>query len=555
MSLQWQSQEPAGRIGPLVERLHGGARDWHYTPLADKARMAREMAERTAAVAEDWVRAACKAKRIEAGSPATADEWLAGPNILLRSLKQLAASLEQIQKAGRPALPRFHGLPSSPDLSIHPVAPMDYLAWPGFRCRVQFEQGWDIERILGAQAYAYRTNQEPRLSVVLGAGNVSSLPATDLLTEVMVHRRASILKMSPVNEYLTPFLEHVYAPLIDRAAVAIVRGDANVGRALCERPEVSHIHLTGSRQTYDRIASAFGANGHGRGGVKTLSAELGNVSPALVVPGHYSERELDFHARSIAAMLTNNASFNCNALRVVLTSSRWPQRAAFKEAIRRRLRETPARYAFYPGAAQRYDAVLDGRTHVDVFGVRENGVLPWAVIDELDPGSDDPIYQGETFCAVMGHLALDSTDELDFLDQAVRFANTKLWGDLNATVIVPSRSRRNSDFERGLRRAVDDLGYGAVGINHWAAVVYALCSAPWGARGGGSEQSGRGFTHNTLMLEGVQKAVIEGPVASPIKPPWFADHKTGGRVSQSMLNVEHQGLPALPRLLLGALGG
>ena len=50
-----------------------------------------------------------------------------------------------------------------------------------------------------------------------------------------------------------------------------------------------------------------------RKNARPFSAELGCVTPVLVVPGPWSESDLDFQARHVAGMVAQNASFNCNA--------------------------------------------------------------------------------------------------------------------------------------------------------------------------------------------------------------------------------------------------
>ena len=59
---------------------------------------------------------------------------------------------------------------------------------------------------------------------------------------------------------------------------------------------------------------------------KPFTAELGNLTPIIVVPGRWSEGDLDYHADNIVTMLTNNAGFNCTTSRVIVTAAPWPQR-------------------------------------------------------------------------------------------------------------------------------------------------------------------------------------------------------------------------------------
>ena len=55
---------------------------------------------------------------------------------------------------------------------------------------------------------------------------------------------------------------------------------------------------------------------------KPITSELGNVSPIVVVPGEWSDADLDFHAENLATQMTQNGGFNCNAAKVIVTTVR-----------------------------------------------------------------------------------------------------------------------------------------------------------------------------------------------------------------------------------------
>ena len=73
------------------------------------------------------------------------------------------------------------------------------------------------------------------------------------------------------------------------------------------------------------------------------AAELGGVSPIIVVPGRWSAADLRFQAEHIATMRLHNAGHNCIAGQVVILSADWPQRNAFLKELRRALAAAPAR--------------------------------------------------------------------------------------------------------------------------------------------------------------------------------------------------------------------
>jgi aldehyde dehydrogenase (NAD(P)+) len=92
-------------------------------------------------------------------------------------------------------------------------------------------------------------------------------------------------------------------------------------------------------------------------------------------------------------------------------------------------------------------------------------------------------------------------------------------------------------FERMLR----DLRYGAVGVNQWSALAYALVTTPWGAHPSSTltnVQGGLGWVHNTFCLEGIEKVVVRGPLTMFPKPPWFVTHKNAHEVARRMVALE-----------------
>ena len=211
-------------------------------------------------------------------------------------------------------------------------------------------------------AEAYRTTPPGRVALVLGAGNASSIGPLDVIHKLVVERQVVVLKLHPVMAHLADVYAAALAPLVDEGVLRIVHGDAVQGGHLATHPGVDTLHITGSDRTYDAIVYGPGAEGEARRRrddpilAKPFTAELGNLTPIIVVPGRWSGRDLDVHADNIATMLTNNAGFNCTSARVIVTAAGWPQREALLDRLRARLGALPTRLAYYPGAAERFAA-------------------------------------------------------------------------------------------------------------------------------------------------------------------------------------------------------
>jgi aldehyde dehydrogenase (NAD(P)+) len=259
-------------------------------------------------------------------------------------------------------------------------------------------------------------------------------------------------------------------------------------------------------------------------------------------------------------MITNNAGFNCNAAHVIITSSSWPQCERFFDVVARTFAKIPPRRAYYPGARDRHATLTAGRKRVAYFGEPRDGELPWALVRDVESlDTRDRAFHTEPFCGLASETVLPSQGPIDFLDRATRFVNDTLWGTLNACLIVPPSLERDNAFKSALDRALVELRYGTVGINHWPGIGYGATSLPWGAYPGSTLtdiQSGRGWVHNTYMLEGIDKAVIRGPLRARPAPVWFSDNHASTRIGPRIVDL--QANPAwrkMPGFLLRALGG
>jgi len=389
------------------------------------------------------------------------------------------------------------------------------MLYPGTRAEVWLPPGRSAAEVRGQQAWAYR---EPRLDPVvelaLGAGNVSSIAPRDLLYGMIVENRVVVLKCNPVNDYLATHWERSFRALVEAGFLRIVTGDAAAGAYLVGHPDVGHIHMTGSDKTFEAVVFGPGPDGAARKArgerlvEVPVTAEGGNISPVIIVPGRWSSADLRYQAAHVATMLANNAGFNCNAARVLLTAAAWPQREAFLDALEHALASLPARRAYYRGAAELHAAFLQQHPDARRLGKDGEGTLPWTLVRGADPNdAEDPCFTTEAFCSLMAETALPGESASEFLDRAVHFCNDTLSGTLCASLIV--KQRRDAETAAAINRAVRDLRYGSVAVNLWAASAYALNVCSWGAYPGHTDndiQSGRGTVANTLMLRDPEKS-------------------------------------------------
>ncbi|MCY7392793.1 MAG: aldehyde dehydrogenase family protein, partial [Leptolyngbyaceae cyanobacterium CAN_BIN12] len=297
---------------------------WVQTSIADRIVYLRDCVNGVMTVAEPWAIAANIAKGIDPQSSLAGEDWLTGPVATLLMLQGLIKTLEA---GGQLKPPAIASRPNGQLVAqVFPDNWMDRLMWLGFKGEV-----WIQPDQPATQGKIYRQYQNPQqgvVSLVLGAGNVSAIAALDSLHKLFAENQVVLLKMNPVNAYVGEFLEKALQPLIQAGFLAIVYGDAELGRYLCQHPQIETIHITGSHHTHDAIVwgSTLEEQQHRKAAhnpalTKPITSELGCVTPILIVPGNWSAGDIAFQARQVASMVAHNASFNCVAAKVVITAS------------------------------------------------------------------------------------------------------------------------------------------------------------------------------------------------------------------------------------------
>ncbi len=556
------------RLDEALTRLRDGARVWAERPLAARIALARSMLAGAARIAERSVADACVAKGLDSGTPPEGEEWLSSPYSTLRFLRQVVRSLVMLERNGNtPVGPTGETEDGRLTVRVFPANRLDALLFMGISGDVHFEAGVDEAELHRSRASFYTQRpHDGKVCLVLGAGNVNSIPPTDVATKLFNEGKVCLLKMSPVNAYMGPLFEVAFAEAIASGFLAVVYGGAEEGAYLASHPAVDEVHITGSDKTHDTLV--WGPPGPERAErmargtprlAKEITSELGNITPVVAVPGPWTDRELAYQADSVAGMVTHNASFNCVSGKMLILPKGWPLRDRFLELVLERMAMTPARRAWYPGSEQRYRALTAGRD-----GLRQHfggeGTLPWTLVTDLDP--QDPAekaFSTEPFCSILFETQVGSDDPIEFLEAAVRFSNERLWGTLSATLVVSSRTQSDGTTAAALERAIRRLRYGSVSVNVWPGLAFSSGTGPWGAFPGApltDIQSGRGFVHNTRMLEHVEKLVLRGPAWSAVKLPYFPSHRAVRTLGRRLASLEEDGsLAKLPGVVAAALKG
>ena len=547
---------PLSDCDVAVADLQAQKEAWLAVDIPERIAILKELIAGMEAVAEDWVSAACSAKGVARGSGGEGEEWLGGPFTTMRNLRLLIGALQDIQSHGRPKAPGPVRTRDNGQLAIKvfPAEIWDKVFYAGFTAEIWLQEGPTAQNLAEYQASCYRLKREgkgpsAKVALVLGAGNVASIGPMDALYKLFVEDQVCVLKMNPVNDYLGPFIEKAFRGLIDRGYLRVVYGGAAQGIHLCQHDGVDEIHITGSDKTHDAIVYGVGEAGREAKANRTptntrrVTSELGNVSPVIVVPGPWSESDLAFHGTNLASMLTNNAGFNCNATRVIVTHEGWDQRDALLNNVRGVLQSVTPRKAYYPGAADRFQSFVDAHPEAEKFGNPGEGELPWTLITGVAASESEICTTTEAFCSVFSEMPLAADSVVDYIKRAVRTCNDDIWGTLNASIIVHPKSLKDPAIAAAIEEAISELRYGAVAVNHWPALAYGMVTTTWGGYPGHELhdiQSGREVVHNTFMFDKVEKTVVRGPFRMFPKPPWFVTNTQTANIARRLFAFEAQ---------------
>ena len=535
---------PFGACDQALKELHEAASSWVALKPRARASLLRQCMKTLYAEQSDWVASASAAKGHEPGSRGEGEELVNGVMTVMRNLRLFADALDH---GGQPPLPDVKRRDDGQAVvRVFPQSTQDKVLLTGYSADVWIKPGHEPTQGSIYRHKAAGRVAEGAVSLVLGAGNQASIGPMDVLHKLVLEDEVCILKMNPVNDYLGPHLLKAFKPLVDRNFLRIVYGGAEVGKYLCNHDLVDTIHITGSERTHDAIVwggdaqemaerKASGA----RQNHKPITSELGAVSPILVVPGQWSADDIKFQARQVTAMVAQNASFNCNAGKVLILAEGWAQKRQFLDALRHQLAATPLRRSYYPGAQKRYQDFLDNYPEAEVFGERSEEVVPWTLITGVGTGPAEYATRNEAFCGILAVVEMPLETAEDYLTATVEFCNETIWGTLSCNLLIHPKTEKQ--LGAAFDQAIADLRYGAIGINCWSGLVYGLVNTTWGAFPGHSLediQSGRGTVHNSLFLDHPQKSVARAPWRLRPAGLWFVDHNNLLATARKLIDFE-----------------
>jgi len=547
---------------------------WAQTSKAERIALLGQVKDNLMKVSQGWAQTAARKKQIPEGSPLIGEEWISGPYAFMSGCNGLMQTLSDMEdKAFLKHLPTRELANGQTAVKVLPHSIWDHLLLSGVKAEVWMQKGVSPANLAQNAASAYDqppAERKGKVALVLGAGNIASIAPLDVLQKLFLENQVVILKMNPVNDYLTDHLRIALKPFIDRDFLRIVKGGGSAGGYLTNHPIIEELHITGAASTHDAIVWGTGAEGekNRKAGTpknnKRFTSELGAVCPTIVVPGPWSDADLKFQAEHIATQKLHNSGFNCVACQVLIMPKSWDKGAQLMSNLLDEIAKS-TRLAYYPGAEDRLFAFAKNATKPETIA---RGSAPSAVLNTV--GDSDWFRENEVFAPAMSTHEMDAPDAETYLRAAIAYANDELHGTLGANVLIHPKTIRQIGKKR-FEEIIADLRYGAIAINAWTGLAFLATACPWGAFPGHTPedvQSGIGTVHNTFMLENTERCVVQAPwrpfprgltsaqfTLLP-RPPWFITNKKQHKVG--MLLTKFQYKPnwfKLPRIFLNALLG
>lgn len=481
-----------------------------------------------------WIEASLAAKGTHYETMGEAEEW-AGISVVYRQIRLLKKALSDIALYGNPKIPGKVTTRANGQV-VAQVVPTDWkekLALPGMRAEVWMDPTVSLaDGGIPQASFYHRQDKKGQVCAILGAGNFSSPVTGDFLHKLFVEGQVVALKMNPVNEYLGEIFEDVFSVLVKGGYLQFLYGAAKEGTYLCNHPAVERVHMTGSDRTFEAVEFGPGEEGKQRKQShkpllkKPFSAELGNIAPVIVVPGPWTEKDIQKQSKRLGSWLVPNAGFNCLTPRMIIQMKDWEHREKLNEGIGSFLSKIKTRKAYYPGSFELHQQFVGSHPEALQLGEPEEGHLPWTFIPDVDAMNENDIcFNREPFISLYSETALEAGNVVEFIGKAVEFANDNLWGTLVASIVVHPKSMKDPDIAAAVDRAIADLRYGSVVINNWGILAYYFGNTPWGGYPGSDiydVQSGIGFVNNALMFDRAQKSVCYADF-NPVADPFLAN--------------------------------
>ena len=520
-------------IDRYITTLRTNSKEFNNISDLQLSSMLEEVISNIKEVAYFWS-TVCSDNKGTSKTPAEGEEWLGGPFAAVLATQYYIDTLQSNEDL---SLKSYNKEENS--YKVFPNKFIERLTFPFIDAKVYFNKSMSFDDINKFRGFSKRYDIDPSITLVLGAGNFSSIPYLDVLYHLITRRSVILLKLNPVNDYLKPVFEKVFQNFIERGYVIVSTGNVDESKYMANHQGVDHIHLTGSDKTFEEIVYGRQLNDKERKlkylaklNTKNISSELGNVTPIIIHPGNWSTSDIKYQARKIVTGKLNNNGFNCIAAQVVVLPDGWGQTDTLIKYIKFYMNKAEDRKAYYPESIERLNKLEKDKAYERVNKL--SCVTPHLTreIKAYNKYELDEVWSSALY---FKRIAYSSSE--DFSNKAIDYCNNDLWGNLGVSVIMKDHDKNlNSDI---LENYIEKLEYGTVAINEWAAIGYIIPQLPWGGFPGNKDndiQSGKSIVHNSMLFESPLKGVVQTKfrISKIIDPPWFITNRKSRRLFKNL---------------------
>ena len=520
-------------IDRYITTLRTNSKEFNNISDLQLSSMLEEVISNIKEVAYFWS-TVCSDNKGTSKTPAEGEEWLGGPFAAVLATQYYIDTLQSNEDL---SLKSYNKEENS--YKVFPNKFIERLTFPFIDAKVYFNKSMSFDDINKFRGFSKRYDIDPSITLVLGAGNFSSIPYLDVLYHLITRRSVILLKLNPVNDYLKPVFEKVFQNFIERGYVIVSTGNVDESKYMANHQGVDHIHLTGSDKTFEEIVYGRHLNDKERKlknlpklNTKNITSELGNVTPIIIHPGNWSTSDIKYQARKIVTGKLNNNGFNCIAAQVIVLPDGWGQTDTLIKYIKFYMNKAKDRKAYYPESIERLNKLEKDKSYERVNNL--SCVTPHLTreIKAYNKYELDEVWSSALYFKRITYSSVE-----DFSNQAIDYCNKELWGNLGVSVIMKDYKRKlNSHI---LENYIEKLEYGTVAINEWAAIGYIIPQLPWGGYPGNKDndiQSGQSIVHNSMLFESPLKGVVQTKfrISRLIDPPWFITNKKSRRLFRNL---------------------
>ncbi|MCT4633860.1 MAG: aldehyde dehydrogenase family protein [Firmicutes bacterium] len=385
--------------------------------------------------------------------------------------------------------------------------------------KMMYSDRKDYLRVKGNPKQISPLDRAGGITAVLGAGNYSS--AVEMVNALFIDNCAVVHKPHHMNSNTDKIWEQIFKPLIEYKALSFC--DSEGGRELVKDDRVDKIYFTGGTKTAEKIKSDTKAK---------LVSECGGNNPCIVIPGDrpWTEKELKHQAQVLVTVGKLNGGAVCGRPQTFITSKKWSQRRAFLDALKEAIvNDTPAATSYYPGTEEVMENFKNNHPEAEILKPEKGNVKNSEFIFIEDIRVDSYAVTNEAFCQIFDEIAIDNVNTTEeFINEAVKFSNSKLHGSLGSMIVVDDDTLEN--HRKAVADAVTELRYGSVGVNTPPPFIFMNPYLTWGGHEEAEKEhfvSGIGNFGNVLGYENVEKSisynkfVSSGDMISDNKGVWL----------------------------------